>query len=163
MERTQCREIFGTLLYLSTRTIPYIGTAVSLIGKKNESPAPRHGNTIRFVIRFLVGTVNFCVLIERGSEKFSIQVYSNADCGRDKGQRKSRSGFSVSLNGCPVLWMSKKQTIVSLSTAEAELIALSSCIRDASRTRGASKELLGFCEENTTKIFPIFCLKWKHK
>ena len=41
------------------------------------------------------------------------------------GWRRSRSGIVITLNGAAVLWLSKCQTCVAMSTCEAEYIALS--------------------------------------
>ena len=43
---------------------------------------------------------------------------------------KSRTGYVITLGGCPVIWVSKLQTEIALSTLEAEYIALSSSMRD---------------------------------
>ena len=43
---------------------------------------------------------------------------------------KSRTGFCLTLGGCPLLWVSKLQTKVALSTTEAEYIALSQAMRE---------------------------------
>jgi hypothetical protein len=43
---------------------------------------------------------------------------------------KSRTGYVITLGGCPVIWVSKLQTEIALSTLEAEYIALSSLMRD---------------------------------
>ena len=42
----------------------------------------------------------------------------------------SRTAFAISYTGFPVLWQSKLHTEMSLSTAEAEYIDLSSDIRE---------------------------------
>ena len=43
---------------------------------------------------------------------------------------KSRSGYVMMLNGCPVHWVSKLQTEIALSTLESEYIALSTAMRE---------------------------------
>ena len=43
---------------------------------------------------------------------------------------KSRTGFILTLGGCPLLWVSKLQTEVALSTTEAEYIAMSQAMRE---------------------------------
>ena len=43
---------------------------------------------------------------------------------------KSRTGFLLTLGGCPLLWVSKLQTEVALSTTEAEYIAMSQAMRE---------------------------------
>ena len=42
----------------------------------------------------------------------------------------SRTGFCIFYAGCPILWKSKVQSIIALSTTEAEYIALSSALRE---------------------------------
>ena len=41
----------------------------------------------------------------------------------------SRTGFVLNYAGCPIVWKSTLQTMIALSTAEAEYLALSSALR----------------------------------
>ncbi|MGH7954943.1 MAG: Ty1/Copia family ribonuclease HI, partial [Gloeomargaritales cyanobacterium] len=43
---------------------------------------------------------------------------------------RSRTGYTLVFGGCPLLWVSKLQTEIALSTTEAEYIALSQSMRD---------------------------------
>ena len=43
---------------------------------------------------------------------------------------KSRSGWVVLYANCPIIWASKLQTQVALSTTEAKYIAMSMALRD---------------------------------
>ena len=43
---------------------------------------------------------------------------------------KSRTGYLITLGECPVIWVSKLQTEIALSTLESEYIALSQAMRD---------------------------------
>ena len=43
---------------------------------------------------------------------------------------KSRTGFVIMFDDCPVLWVSKLQTETALSTMEAETNALAHCCRE---------------------------------
>ncbi len=54
---------------------------------------------------------------------------------------KSRTGFVILFANCPVLWVSKLQTEVALSTTEAECIALSQAMRDLIPMRALLTEL----------------------
>ena len=58
------------------------------------------------------------------------QAYSDADWAGDVTNRKSTSGFLFKLVGGPISWGSKKQPSVSLSTSEAEYVALSLAIQE---------------------------------
>jgi hypothetical protein len=49
----------------------------------------------------------------------------------DPSTAKSRTGYIISYGGCPVLWASKLQTEVVLSTTESEYVGLSESLRIA--------------------------------
>jgi hypothetical protein len=53
-----------------------------------------------------------------------LQAYSDADWAGDPNDRRSVSGFVVYLGSSPISWASKKQHIVSRSSAETEYRAL---------------------------------------
>jgi hypothetical protein len=59
--------------------------------------------------------------------KFELVAYSNSDYAGCKVERRSTSGTSQLLGRSLVLWSSKKQNSVALSTAEVEYIAVGSC------------------------------------
>ena len=49
----------------------------------------------------------------------------NATNAEDPASACSRTGFVIKHAGCPIIWKSKLQTEIALSTTEAECIALS--------------------------------------
>ena len=52
-----------------------------------------------------------------------LHVFVDADWARDLDQRRYTSGYVFNLFGGAVSWMSKKQSVVALSTTEAEYMA----------------------------------------
>jgi hypothetical protein len=60
----------------------------------------------------------------------SVTVYTDADFAGDLVMRKSTSGLLCKVNGAPVIWRSKLQTIVAQSTAEAEFVSASMAVRE---------------------------------
>ena len=54
----------------------------------------------------------------------------SSESSEDSLSCNSRTGFVISYAGCPILWKSKIQPLIALSTAEAEYIALSSALRE---------------------------------
>eukprot|EP00957_Ditylum_brightwellii_P066512 5049447-Ditylum_brightwellii.AAC.1 len=44
---------------------------------------------------------------------------------------KSRTGYVITYANCPIIWASKMQTMVSLSSTESKYVALSTALRDA--------------------------------
>ena len=63
-------------------------------------------------------------------EKFVITGVSDSDYAKDIETRRSVSGYSVFLNGAPVVMKSKMQDSVTLSVTEAELVAATHCAQE---------------------------------
>jgi len=57
---------------------------------------------------------------------FSLTIYTDVDWEGDVDDQKSTSGGALFLGECLVLWLSKKQDSISLSTTEEEYIAVAS-------------------------------------
>ncbi len=57
---------------------------------------------------------------------------------------RSRTGYVLTLGGCPISWSSKLQTEIALSTTEAEFIALSQAMRELIPTRRLLTEISGY-------------------
>ena len=53
----------------------------------------------------------------------------NVENSDDPISAKSRSGFIICFANCPIAWVSKLQTEISLSTTESEILALSAALR----------------------------------
>ena len=58
---------------------------------------------------------------------FTMRAYVDADHAADSMTRKSRSGFIIYLNSCPVYFTSKKQTGIETSSFGSEFIAMKLC------------------------------------
>ena len=58
------------------------------------------------------------------SNGITLLGYSDSSYGDDEATKKSTSGFLYLLYGNPITWSSKRQQIVTLSTCEAEYVAL---------------------------------------
>jgi hypothetical protein len=57
--------------------------------------------------------------------------WSKSTAENDPSTAKSRSGYVITYGGCPIIWVSKLQTQIALSSCEAEYISLSQSLRDA--------------------------------
>ena len=82
----------------------------------------------------------------------SLIGYADADWAQSKVDRKSNSGYIFKFNGATISWACKRQDCVSLSSTEAEHIALGEAAQEATWLR----ELLtgfGIRQYEPTKIF----------
>ena len=127
------REVLGALLYLSTCTRPDITFAVNQIARFTSRPRLEHWTALKRVLRYLQGTRGNGLLFRRSAvqEALRIDGYADADWAGDATTRKSTSGFIFTAAGAAIAWRSQAQRCVALSTAEAELIALTEGVKEA--------------------------------
>ena len=83
------------------------------------------------LIKFVLDTKYFGLKIQPIGDNgdWSLKVYTDSDWAGDKNNRRNDSGYVLFLKGVPILWKSKLQKSVSLSSSEAEYYALSEAAR----------------------------------
>lgn len=134
------RKLIGMLLYLTTNTRPDIAASVCILSKKVEKPRDNDLNEVRRIIRYLKGTRNLKLqLNNEESDGSNIFAYSDANWAEDKHDRKSNSGYYCSVNGGAISWSCRKQDVVSLSSTEAEYVALTETCKEVTWLREIGK------------------------
>ena len=100
--------------------------AVGVLTKFLSSPWEQHWEAATNVLAYLGHTEEQGLVLGRvGSwEKGALLGYADADWANDLDDRKSVSGGALFLGGSLVSWFSRKQNMVSTSTAEAETHAM---------------------------------------
>lgn len=63
-----------------------------------------------------------------GRENSQILGFSDSNYANDKLDRKSTTGYIIMMAGAAVIWRSTKQGIITLSSTEAENVALTSAM-----------------------------------
>ena len=123
----------GKLNYLGQTTRLDILYAVHQAAKYSSDPRLEHGATIVYIVKYLKVTCCIGLRFKPDTSKV-FQCCCNADfaanwkneCATmDHSTAKSRSGWIVFYAACPIIWASKLQSQVALSTTEAEYIAMS--------------------------------------
>lgn len=77
-------------------------------------------------------------------------AFTESDYAGDEADSRSTSGYVFLLSAGAVSWMSKKQTIVTLSTTEAEFVAAATCACQVVWMRQVLKNLSHNQEGSTT-------------
>ena len=87
---------------------------------------------IKNVLRFVAWTVDVGLLYPRSvkMKPLSLVAAVDADWGGCKETRKSTSGWIIAINGSPIVWRTRKQSMISLSSAESEYVALCDCAKN---------------------------------
>jgi len=65
-----------------------------------------------------------------GVLKWNLVSFSDSDWAGDKDNRRSVNGFVIFLCGVPIVWRSKQQKTVALSSSEAEYVAISEAVKE---------------------------------
>ena len=139
----------GILLYLSNNSRPDISYSTNQCARFTHFPKASHALSVKNILRYLQGTKDKGVVIHT-STQYNVDCYVDTDFGRlweseddqEPTRVKSRTGFIITFMGCPLLWISKLQTQIALSTTEAEYIALSHSMRELIGVREVLKEMI---------------------
>ena len=120
MKKVPYREAIGSLMYASVGTRPDITFAVSTLSQFLENPGEMHWEAAKRVFRYLSGTRELALIY--GGDQHQLLGYTDAD-GSSQEHRRAISGHAFLIDGGAVSWSSRKQELVTLSTAESEYVA----------------------------------------
>ena len=134
------QEAVGSLLFIAQATRPGIAYAVNLVSRFNNQHSAIHWNAVKRIIRYLKATMDLKLRFLKNDKK-GIYGYCDADWATDADERKSCSGYIFKYGSAAISWCSKKQTIVALSSTEAEYISLSSITKEAVWLKQLADEL----------------------
>lgn len=123
------RQAVGCINYLVTGSRPDIAYSVSVVSRNLSSPSALDWINVRRILCYLKRTEKAGILYS--SSGTQLLGFSDASYAEDAKDRKSTGGYVFLLNGGAVSWKAKKQPIVALSSAEAELIALSKAVQES--------------------------------
>ena len=131
------RQAIGMLTYLQNTTRPDISMAVHQAARFCTHPMLSHERAVKRIGRYLSGTkdkgINFKPDLKKGVQCFVdadfAEGWAKADANNPDNVL-SRTGFVIFYANCPLLWASRLQTEITLSTAEAEYVALSTAMRE---------------------------------
>ncbi|KAL4583270.1 hypothetical protein LXL04_007838 [Taraxacum kok-saghyz] len=149
-DQTLYRGMIGSLLYL-TSSRPDIMFAVCYCARYQSNPRTSHMTAVKNIFRYLQNTTSLGIWYP-ANKGFFVQAFTDSDLGGCSLDLKSTSGGCQFLDRKLVSWQSRKQTCVSLSTAEAEYIAAATC---TSQVLWIQSQLRDY-GVNMKKI-PIYC------
>jgi hypothetical protein len=108
-----------------------------------KNPGEKHWIACKRILRYLKSTSELGLNYQnnRNDDKIILSGYCDADWAGDVDDRKSTTGYIIKINDCLINWVSKKQSTVSLSSAEAEYMSISATIQEMQWIRSLLKEL----------------------
>jgi len=145
-------KIVGSLLYLAISTRPDILASVNRLTQRLTRPTIIDYAKTQRILHYLKGTINLGLNLQGGSD---ISIYAYADASyASNSDRKSQHGLCYKLgkNNSIFYFNSKKQSIVSLSSTEAEYISATEATRDILFFR-SFLNILGFDQTQPTVLY----------
>ena len=129
-------SVIGMLQYLQAHSRPDITYAASQCARFAFSPKRSHEQAVEKIGQYLKHTQDQGLIL-KPSTNLDIDCFVDADFAGlwpyeeklDSTCVKSRTGFAICLANCPMVWTSKLQSSIALSTMEAEYNALSESLK----------------------------------
>src|SRR5229473_362995 len=121
-----CKAI-GTLNWTALATHPNIMFTITTVTRFTTNPGPAHWKAIKCIFCYLEGTCD--LWLSYGETKHALKGYADTD-GSMAEDRHAIMGYTFLIDGGTVLWSSKWQEIVSLSTMESKYMAMTHSMKE---------------------------------
>ncbi|XP_070005742.1 secreted RxLR effector protein 161-like [Nicotiana sylvestris] len=145
------RSLLGKLIFL-THIRPDLSFAVQHLSQFMQQPCIPHMKAALHLLRYLKGSADSGIFYNN-DPAMSLQVFCDNDWASYPDSRRSVTGFCIFLGGSLVGWKSKKQHVVSLSSAEAEYRAMSKAVTEVTWL----SRLLSDFGVLLSSYVPVFC------
>jgi hypothetical protein len=170
MSRVPYASAVGSLMYAMICTRPDIAQAVGAVSRFMADPGKEHWDVVKRILRYIKGTLDVSLCF-RGLQ-FIVKGYVDSDFAGDLDKRRSTTGYVFTLAGGAVIWLSKLQSVVAISTTEAEYMAATQACKEAIWIQRLMEELghsqqqiVVYCDSQSALHIarnPVFHSRTKH-
>ena len=145
-EQKTYQSLVGGIMYLMLGTRPDLAYSISVFSKHIAKLQQHHLGMAKQVLRYLKQTQNQSLTYRHsGTPKVPgspITGFRDSDWAGDATDRHSTSGYIFLYGQTAISWKAKKQSLIALSTIEAEYIGASEASKEAIWLRRILYELL---------------------
>ena len=120
-------------------TRPDIANAVREVAGHSHNPSAKHWAAARRIMQYRRGTRKLGLVLKE-SYDFDLYLFADSDHARNQDDRRSVTGSALLCGKSLISWISRTQQCVTLSTTEAEYVAMVDAVKDALFVR----DVLGF-------------------
>jgi len=144
-----CKAV-GALNWAALATCPDIAFAVATVARFAANPGPAHWEAVKWIFRYLLGTCDLWLTYGKVSSPLEGYADANGSMAEDW---HAISGYAFLIDGGTVLWSSKRQEIISLSTTKSKYVAATHSGKEALWLHSLVSEVFGDLTSPTT----LFC------
>ncbi|KAH9654968.1 hypothetical protein KPL70_022170 [Citrus sinensis] len=142
MKKIPYSSVVGSIMYAMVCSRPDIAYGVGVVSRFMGNPGKMHWSAAKWILRYLYGSSDSGILFSRDNKVISKVIgYVDSDFTGDLDKRRSTTGFVFTMCGGAVSWKASLQSVVALSTTEAEYIALTEAVKEAKWIRGIISEM----------------------
>lgn len=144
-EHSLYRSLVESLMHIANASRPDISFASSVFARFLSLPKRTHLHAEIHCIFYLSNNADKVISYSRPmnvNAPLGIDAFSDSDWGANIDSRKSQSGCIFYLGGNLIHWASTQQSIVALSTAEAEVYALKETVKSLIWLRSIIQSIL---------------------
>ena len=136
-EQKTYQSLIGGIMYLMQGTRPDLAYAISVLSKHTAKPQQHYLGMAKRVLRYLRKTykqsLTYTRWLSERTEKPGnpIEGFTDSDWAGDATDRHSTSGYLFLYGQTAISWKAKKQSLIALSTTEAEYVGASEASKEA--------------------------------
>ena len=157
MSKVPYSNAVGSLMYAMVCTRPDISHAVGTVSRYMHNPGKENWQAVKQILRYIQKTLNVGLIFKKDDMVDQHVVgYCDSDYAGDLDKRKSTTGYVFTLAKAPVSWKSTLQSTLTLSTTEAEYMAITEAVKEAIWLQGllddlgvGQKQIIVFCDSQS--------------
>jgi len=120
----------GCLMYAVMGSRPDICATITMLSRFQDCASAMLYKLLKNVLRYIKGTIHLNLVYKRDDSN-DIEGFADSDWRGNPQDRRSTTGYCFKVFNCTVIWSSKKQQSVALSTTKSEYTALSTATSEA--------------------------------
>ena len=142
MQSIPYANIVGSIMYAMISTRSDVAQAISVTSRFMADHGRQHWQALKWTMRYLKGAGGFGILYKDVGEPGGdvLVGFCDSDFAGNLDNRKSQTGYIFTLYGGAISWKSGLQSMVALSTTEAEYMAMTAAVKESIWLRGIAAE-----------------------
>ncbi|KAL2642786.1 hypothetical protein R1flu_010373 [Riccia fluitans] len=132
MSKVPYESAIGSLMYFMVYTRPDIAYALGKVSKYMMNPGKVHWEAVKWILQYIKGTMGYGLLFDAHSYQARTLVgYVDSDYAQDLDTRQSTMGYVMTLGRGCIMRRSVLQKCETLSSTEAEYVAITKAAKEA--------------------------------